>query len=159
MPRKRKAPGGAPDPRGGPRQGAQGAQYSNRSDLQTGPRQPVKVPPSAEYGQGARLERAQQAVPLPAAPGPPMVTPEQVPTFGNPTSRPNEPLSAGLPFGPGPGPRPQPAAPPTDPDLEALQAYLPTLELLASQPNASPTARIFVRRLRGAMPPPGATPA
>lgn len=41
-----------------------------------------------------------------------------------------------------------------DPDLEALRPYLPTLELLASQPNASPTARMFVRRLRGSMPPP-----
>jgi hypothetical protein len=82
-----------------------------------------------------------------------MVTPDQVPTFGTPTSRPDEPLTAGLPFGPGAGPRPQPAPPPANPELSALARYLPTLELLASMPDASPTARNFVRRIRGAIPP------
>ena len=38
-----------------------------------------------------------------------------------------------------------------NPDLEVMRPYLPALELMASQPNASPSARNFVRRLRGAL--------
>jgi hypothetical protein len=73
--------------------------------------------------------------------------------FNRPTERPGEPLTTGIASGPGAGPealrRPGP-----DPELEQMRPYLPVLEHLASQPNASPTARAFVRRLRGLMPPP-----
>lgn len=77
--------------------------------------------------------------------------------FTRPTERPNEPVTAGLPFGPGPGREsleqrlPQPVQ--RDPDLEALRPYLGTLELLASQPDTSIAARNFIRRIRGGMPP------
>lgn len=87
--------------RGGPRQGIQGAQYSNRSDLIEKPRQPVRVATGQAYGQAGAQTAAQQAVPLPQQPAPPRAAP--VP-FDAPTARPAEPVTAGLPLGPGPGP-------------------------------------------------------
>lgn len=163
MPRKRKSP---PDGRvnsGGAREGQPGKPYPNRTDLRA---QKVAVPPSAEYGQGEKLRRAQQAVPMagaPAAPPPPPAAagqagaggaPVEMGDFTRPTERPGEPLTTGIPSGPGAGPEALAMNRRPDPELEAMRAYLPTLELMASQPNASPTARAFVRRLRGSMPPP-----
>lgn len=165
MPRKRKSP---PDGRvnsGGARQGTPGTAYGNRRDL-NGPKLPTQVGPSAEYGQGERLRRAQQAVPMAPSPAPAAAPPPGAGAgggatriappgdFTRPTERPGEPLTTGIPSGPGAGPEALAATNRPDPELEALRQYLPTLELLASQPNASPSARMFVRRLRGSMPPP-----
>ncbi len=72
---------------GGPRQGVQGKAYANRSDLNAKPRLPATGRPvSSPAG-------------LPS--GAP--APEPVP-LGAPTARPGEPVTAGLPVGPGPGP-------------------------------------------------------
>ena len=159
--------------RGGRRQGTPGKAYGQRTDLNMN-RQAVATGPSQGYGQRAAQERAQQAVPLAAAPPTPTGAPAGGPgagappaafppagSFGpldRPTDRPDEPVTAGAPIGPGPGPEALSftgaAGQPRDPDLESLRPYLPTLELLASMPNTSPTARNFVRRLRGSMPPP-----
>lgn len=99
--------------RGGRRQGVQGRNYPNRRDLQRSA-QPVRAAPSDVYGQRVAAERAQQAVPLPQQPGPPPpgavpaapIPPDAVPTLGAPSSRPDEPITAGLPFGPGRNPGP-----------------------------------------------------
>lgn len=146
---------------GGARQGQPGRLYPNRSDMRT---QKVQVGPSAEYGQGERLRRAQQAVPVAATPPTPPSTPlpgggggggrPAIGDFGRPSDRPNEPLTTGIAGGAGAGPEALAMTNRPDPELEALRPYLPTLELLASQPNASPSARMFVKRLRGTMPPP-----
>jgi hypothetical protein len=100
-----------------------------------------------------------QAAPPPPGPGGPAGQsatgpPAELGAFNRPTERPGEPLTTGIPSGPGAGPEALAATNRPDPELEAMRPYLPTLELLASQPNASPTARMFVRRLRGSMPPP-----
>ena len=165
MVRARKPPDGRAN-NGGSRQGQPGKGYANRSDMRT---QKVSVPKSAEYGQGERLRAAQQAVPM--AKAPPVGAPGGVPAappagmggpmagelgeFTRPSERPGEPLTTGIAGGAGAGPEALAMTNKPDPELEALRPYLATLELLASQPNASPSARMFVRRLRGAMPPPG----
>jgi len=61
-----------------------------------------------QYGEEAALSRAQDAVPAgPAVTDPPpFVGPDAVPNLSDPTNRPNEPLTAGMPFGPGVGPSP-----------------------------------------------------
>ena len=153
MPRTRKRQGGA-------RQGQPGQAYPQRTDLNA---QKIAVAPGQTYGKGAEQEAAQRALPMAGqAPVPPpggaAAPPATGPgpgaggAFSRPTDRPDEPMTAGVPMGPGPGPEAlamsQFAA---DPDLAAMAAYLPTLELLASQPNASPSARNYVRRLRGAL--------
>lgn len=74
--------------------------------------------------------------------------------FNRPTERPGEPLTTGIAGGPGAGPEALASFNRPDPELEQMRQYLPTLELLASMPNASPSARMFVKRLRGSMPPP-----
>lgn len=70
---------------------------NNRTDLLN--------PPT--YGDKAKMQRAQQAVP--AGPSPvdaqrsaPMVKPGSLPPLLGPTKRPNEPITAGANFGPGP---------------------------------------------------------
>lgn len=141
MVRARKNPPDGRSNNGGARQGTPGKPMPNRSDLRA---QKVAVPPSAEYGQGERLRRAQQAVPMagPAQapqqqqPGGPPAAPQRPlgPMAGEqgdllrPTERPDEPVTAGVPFGPGPmGTRDT-----GDPVLAQLQAYysvFPTQDL------------------------------
>lgn len=97
-------------PRGGRRTGRAGASYTNRTDLAA---QPVKTAPGQQYGQQAAQARAQQAIPLPAATpvqaspvaqsAPPPALPEPG-MLHAPTARPGEPVTAGLPIGPGAGP-------------------------------------------------------
>lgn len=84
------------------------------------------------YGEEAALARAQEAVPAMPAPGGPVPTapvpfigPDQVPNLADPTRRPDEPVTAGAPFGPGPGP--SPFTPTEDPVRDTLRAmYLVT---------------------------------
>lgn len=92
--------------RGGARQGRPGQSYANRTDLNT---QPVRTGPSQAYGQRAELERAQQALPLPAAGtaapqgaggGVPAAPP---PGFNDPAPG-GGPITAGLSSGAGAGP-------------------------------------------------------
>ena len=72
--------------RGGPRLGQEGKAYSNRTDLM---RNPIKTAPQRPTREQAAPETGfvPQAVPLDA-----------------PTQRPDEPVTAGAPVGPGPGP-------------------------------------------------------
>ena len=100
--------------RGGRRAGAKGGNYPNRSDLRTPP-EPTGLP----YGDRAKLNAARAAVPMgppPAAAAPSGggagLPPQAAPAgpspgdlpFLHPTQRPNEPVTAGIPQGPGPGP-------------------------------------------------------
>jgi hypothetical protein len=71
-----------------------------------------------EYGAGQETMDLQQAAPLSAAlpaPAPPPPGADAVP-FGAPTQRPDEPVTAGAPFGPGPGP-PEPSQVHLPPDI------------------------------------------
>lgn len=114
-------------PRGGRRSGKPGANYQNRSDLQMGARKMPNQPfptgvAGGTYGSQAASQRSQALVPVQGSPqptaglagpqagtqpgsaGPVPMGPESVPNISDPTRRPNEPIEAGLPFGPGPGP-------------------------------------------------------
>lgn len=113
------------------------------------------------YGERQEQERALQSVPLPhQAETPPPADFGQVlaaaqrtsggSVLESPTEDPDEPVTAGLPFGAGPGPEALTTT--GNPDLEALRPFLPMLELAANQPGASASTRNLIRRLRGAMP-------
>lgn len=70
---------------------------NNRTDLLN--------PPT--YGDKAKMQRAQQAVPMGSSPmeaqgSAPSVKPGSVVSLFGPTQRPNEPITAGANFGPGP---------------------------------------------------------
>lgn len=77
---------------GGVRQGQPGKQYPNRTDMAQG----VRAASGQAYGERKAQEDAQRAIPLPQVP--------QAVPLNAPTQRPDEPVTAGLPFGPGPGP-------------------------------------------------------
>jgi hypothetical protein len=98
--------------------------YPNRSDLRGG-KMPKMAATGQTYGEAGKQMAAQAAVPMapsptePAitAPLPPVQMPGQITDLTGPTNRPNEPLTAGMNFGPGPGsevfgaiPRPAPGS-------------------------------------------------
>jgi hypothetical protein len=99
---RRRAPISDTHRMGGDRAGRPGASYQNRSDLAQGPRapsQPVKTATGQPYGAATAQAQAQQAVPLPDF---------AAMHLARPTERPQEPVTAGLPMGPGPGPEAMP---------------------------------------------------
>jgi hypothetical protein len=141
--------------RGGRRTGTPGTAYSNRTDLQKA-RLPVQTGPSAQYGESAKLEQAQKTVPMATPPlpqGGPAESPqsgpmgmEQAPLPGQlgdimrPTERPNEPVTAGIPSGPGPGPSLASVVPTSAADL---------LNVLSQDRNVSPEIQYLNDWLRG----------
>lgn len=72
-----------------------------------------------------------------------------------PTTRPGEPITAGLDVGLGPGSDvlPPMAATGRDPSALLWAQQLPALALLASLPGSSPQVRQFYRRIRSQIPP------
>lgn len=147
MPKERKPPGTA------------SPQRTDRNDAAV---QAVRVPTGGPYGQAQRLRQAQQAVPLPddnarfqqALNAARQANLTRTPLTA-PTSRPDEPVTTGLPVGPGAGPE---AIPPVgrtgpDPGAVAMAPWLPMLELHAVRPGASATLRQFVRTLKASLPP------
>lgn len=109
--------------RGGPRSGRPGAQYSNRSDLQSAPRLAPTANQGQQYGTAKAQLDSQREIPMGAPPAP-------IP-LSAPTTRPNEPVQSGLPIGPGPGPE---AAALSSPDpvemtIRALYEAFPNRDL------------------------------
>jgi len=71
--------------------GVPGAGYPNRTDIAA---QPVRAAGGQPYGRRGAQEAAQRAVPLPQA--------RELPTpLHAPSQRPDEPVTAGIPVGPG----------------------------------------------------------
>jgi hypothetical protein len=86
--------------------------------------------PSTGYGDTAALVASDAAVPSQPGAAQAFIGPDEIPNLSDPTARPGEPVTTGLPFGPGAGPEVMgPAAP--DPTREALQSML----LVAPNPD------------------------
>jgi hypothetical protein len=119
-------------------------QYPNRSDLRNpAKKMAAKAAPGQTYGEAGKQMAAQRAVPMAApptdvaptaTPQQPRVAPGSMGPLSRPTERPNEPLTAGAPFGPGRtqqlggyiGPR---NSDPILDELRALYATYPSEEL------------------------------
>lgn len=127
--------------RGGSRKSAPGVAHSNRTDMN----QAVKTVTGLPYGEAGQLQAAQRAIPLPNNQAVPAANPPQVPSagppalpgqtpFDAPTQRPNEPVTAGIPSGPGPGPEALSTLAPANDNvrqtLQALYAQSPNNDLL-----------------------------
>ena len=112
-----------PRGRGGARQGTPGKGYTNRTDLTS------NYNNAAESAAGGGLETpSQQNVA-------PQIYADQVPNIYDPTSRPEEPVTAGLDIGPGGGKEVMPPMPaqrvdPTRQILEAMLAVSPNPDLI-----------------------------
>ena len=109
---------------GGMRNGTPGTQYPNRSDLAAQPSLPARVATDQTYGKAQSQLEAQRTIPMRPAPlplptsqpagggvstpgSPPPPAPPTPGSFGDlhrPTERPFEPVTTGIPTGPGPGP-------------------------------------------------------
>lgn len=112
-----------------------------------GPSNPVRDLPNAKYGENQAFRDAQQAAPM-AASGPDL---SSIIPMGAASQRPEEPITAGMPFGPGGGGTGRPAGTGgalTPQQAERLRSYLPVLVLLASADDADPATKAFVRSLR-----------
>ena len=103
-------------PSGGSRQGTPGQGYSNRSDLATNykSRTPENLPQQTAPQQQPGL---MDQIPT---------RPDDIPNLGDPTNRPDEPVTAGLASGPGAGMEalgqlPEMAA---DPTVDVIKALL-----------------------------------
>lgn len=83
--------------------------YGQRTDL-NGPKAKVKrmVAPGQTYGKATEQMASQRVVPMGGSPtevqGRQQAKQPPLPPLNAPTTRPNEPITAGAPFGPGPGP-------------------------------------------------------
>lgn len=66
-----------------------------------------------------------------------------------PSQRPEEPISAGAPFGEGAGPSGLGPAGLSPESAARLKSYLPVFILLASSEDADPATKQYVRQLRG----------
>lgn len=75
------------------------AEYPNRSDLRNPATLAAKAAPGQTYGEAGKQIAAQRAVPM----GTPPTEMTPVIPIGAPTERPEEPMTAGMDFGPGPG--------------------------------------------------------
>ena len=118
--------------------------------------QKMRVLPDAAYGEQATFQADQAGAPMAAAGGAPQSsgsTPpdlSQVVGFGDPTQRPNEPVTSGAPTGPGPGMDALGLAnPQSDSGMQYIRDVLPMRELASQLPSAGPAFRQFVRRIRG----------
>lgn len=114
-------------PRGGRRKGTPGKAYTNRTDLGTN-----YAPGSAAAG---GIEPQGQAQPMM-----PLIGADEVPSIGDPSMRPTEPVTAGLDVGLGAGTEamgPMPP-PPVDPVRQAIQAMM----LVSPNPDL---ARVLAR--------------
>lgn len=128
--------------------------------------QPKRDIPNAQYGEQSAFDSAQGGAPMQGnALGPPSSAPSagmgglgggvEVPPFGSPSSRPEEPITAGIDMGAGPGSASlgmldektleQRA------DTDQLIKYLPVFEFLANRPGASASLRNIVRNLKASL--------
>ena len=120
---------------------------SRRTD--GGPTQGAKyMAGSGKYGEGKALMEAQQSAPMSGgtpAPAPVAVPAPQSPLQGlfAPTQRPDEPVTAGVPVGPGESPVPIPAG-----NYDMINKYMPALETMAAQPDAPETFKAFVNYVK-----------
>lgn len=140
--------------------------YSQRTD--GGPsvadaKQAAQYISGMPYGEGQEINNIAQSAPMAAAPAAPtaspldamaaMQTPSTVTPFSAPTERPNEPVTTGVPVGPGSDALSAnvtaPAVALSAADKEKSLMILGILQQAADRPDASLATRNMLRRLRG----------
>jgi hypothetical protein len=131
-------------------------QLSQRTD--GGPQQVQANMSGMDYGDNQAMENLQSSAPMSASrsAGSPRArareagsAAQQATQLFSPTQRPDEPLTAGAPFGPGDGPPVQPGRMTVNQqDAQMLSKYLPGLMEMAQAPDTPDGFRRFVRHLR-----------
>ena len=126
-------------------------------------RQGARYMSGGEYGEGQEMMDLQTSAPMSEAPAQPRPRrgqgagqvmeegPRPTPLFA-PTERPDEPITAGAPFGPGPGPA-ESAPVPSQPNrnLDVVTRYLPVLRQVATYEGTPDRFRALVQYLQGSV--------
>ena len=118
---------------------------SKRTDLP--PSQGAKKLPNAAYGEQKQFQMDQAGAPMAKTPD----ISAGVIGLGEPTRRPNEPVTAGVDAGPGPGSEILGLKSTADQqveDLSMLAKYMPLMAQFADSPNSTGTMKAFVKYLR-----------
>jgi hypothetical protein len=118
---------------------------SQRTDGGPGDKQPIRDVPGGDYGDRKEMAEIQGGADMyqqASAPPPPM--PGDL--FGA-SERPDEPITSGVPTGPGAGPAPRDVEDPYDSDMVFISQYLPALRKASESPNATNTFKSVVRYL------------
>lgn len=123
-------------PRGGARQGTPGKAYSNRTDLME----------NYDNASGSAAAGGMS----PALVGPPTRTPDDSPMLMDPTGRPEEPITAGLPTGPGPGPEALGLDPRMAETRVIRDKWMPVLRHIVEDADTPDSVKMMYRYLRGA---------
>ena len=118
---------------------------SRRTDGGPADRQAMRDIPDAKYGEQKDFQAIQAGAPMA----------EQDPRAGlvplsAPTERPDEPVTAGNPYGAGVGPEAAGLDQRSlkEQDSDHLARMLPMLEFMANMPDASPSSRLLVRKIK-----------
>lgn len=121
-------------------------------------KQPIAKLPDAGYGEQAQFRSIQAGAPIQKVAAPGQGAPSGAPSgplsppLDAPTSRSDEPITAGVDMGAGPGSDVLGLFDPskmTENDVRYLKAYLPTLQYIVdSNPHADTVTRALVRSLR-----------
>lgn len=126
-----------PRGRGGKRQGTPGKAYSNRTDL------------TSTYDNAAGSAAAGGMQPSSDTVSQPSVFPEDTPMLLDPTQRPQEPITQGLPVGAGAGPEAMTGFDPRVTETQKLKKWLPLLEPIGADPETPDSVRTLIRYIRG----------
>lgn len=132
-------------------------QLSQRTD--GGPQQVQANMSGMPYGENAEFNTMQSMAPMSASPSAksPRASAREAEQGGGmsatplfaPTQRPDEPVTAGAPFGPGEGPMTQPnSSQQAIADAAIIGKYLPDLMSMADQDDTPVAFKRFVRHLR-----------
>ena len=119
---------------GGKRQGTPGKAYANRTDLGMDYSSATGAVSPASGGIEPPKQQKQEK---------PMIYADDFPNLKDPTTRPNIPVSQGLPSGPGSGPKDQRRE-----DAQQIKKWLPLLEPIANDPDTPNSVRSFVNFLK-----------
>jgi len=119
---------------------------SRRTDGGPSDPNPKRVTGDGSYGESAELQELQGGAEM-HRDAPPSFDPSMATPVNAPSARPDEPVTFGADAGAGAGSEAL-GLPGDDADVRALAAYLPMLERLANSPNATPSTRAFVRRIK-----------
>lgn len=126
-------------PRGGRRRGTPGKGYTNRTDLG------MQYQSQDQAGTATPAAGGVQAPPAPQ--GPPIFA-DDIPNLMDPTARPDEPISAGLAFGPGPGPEALVNRDPRNLETSSLKKWLPLMDPYVDDPETPDSVRALIRYIR-----------
>lgn len=124
---------------------------SKRTDI--GDVQKTQDLPNADYGEQQLYQAQQQGAPMAAdtgmaAPGSAGSAGAMVTPLGAPSQRPGEPVTSGANSGAGPDMSSLGLPNQSSQDVKNLQTYLPVLQFMANQQNASWAARNLVRQIK-----------